>query len=273
MNDGRGARAIAATRTKQPEVNGAGQARHVAIVSDGSARWAHAGGLSIAAGHEAAADNVLARISDAIELGIEQLTLYAFSTENWSRPESEVRTLVAMLAERVTADTPALDAQGVRVRFIGRRDRAGRALAQAIKSAEKMTQHNTGLEVFVAFDYGGRDEIVRAAGRYRGGGAREFSRLMQSGGPNDPELLIRAGGEQRLSNFLLWQAAYSELIFRDELWPDFGRDAFEECLAEYRARQRRFGGREAAAGRIGPPASTPGGVLRERAVAVTRPTR
>ena len=222
---------------------GTADARHVAIVSDGSARWAQAHRLSIQEGHEAAADTVVARIRDAIELGISQLTLYAFSTENWSRPQAEVQALVEMLARRIGADTPTLDALGVRIRFIGRRDRAGAALAGAMAEAEALTGANTGLDVYVAFDYGGRAEILRAAERYRGGGEAEFARLLHAPQLRDPELVIRTSGEQRLSNFLLWQAAYSELVFREELWPDFGREALEECLAEYRRRTRRFGAR------------------------------
>jgi len=226
---------------------GGRRARYVAIVSDGSARWAQARGLTIKAGHNAAADTVLARIADAVELGIEELTLYAFSTENWGRPAEEVAALLAMLAKRIAADTPALHALGVRVRFIGRRDRAGEALASAMHASEQMTAGNAGLSVYVAFDYGGRDEIVSAAERYRGGGEEEFAKLMHCAEMHDPDLVIRTSGEKRLSNFLLWQAAYSELVFRDEPWPDFTRGALEECLAEYAARSRRFGGREAAA--------------------------
>jgi undecaprenyl diphosphate synthase len=224
------------------------RARHVAIVSDGSARWAQERGLTINDGHEAAADTVLARIADAIELGVEQLTLYAFSTENWTRPPDEVRALLAMLARRTRADAPKLHDRRVRVRFTGRRDRAGAALAREMDVAEGLTAGNSGMQVYVAFDYGGRNEIVSAAARYRGGGEEEFARLMHAPDMHDPDLVIRTGGEQRLSNFLLWQAAYSELVFRDEMWPDFGRDAFEESLAEYAARQRRFGGRDAGRG-------------------------
>jgi undecaprenyl diphosphate synthase len=221
------------------------RARHVAIVSDGSGRWAQARGLPVSAGHEAAADAVLARITDAVDFGIEELTLYAFSTENWGRPAQEVAALLTMLAQRIEADTPGLHAQGVRVKFIGRRDRAGGELAGAMQASEQTTAGNTGLAVYVAFDYGGRDEIVSAAERYRGGGEAAFARLMHCAEMHDPDLVIRTSGEQRLSNFLLWQAAYSELVFRDELWPDFGRDAFEECLGEYAARSRRFGRRAA----------------------------
>jgi undecaprenyl diphosphate synthase len=227
----------------EEEIEGAGGARHVAIVSDGNARWAEAHGRSIEEGHEAAADNVVARIADAIELGITELTLYAFSTENWARPDAEVRALLAMLARRIRADTPKLHRKGVRVGFIGRRDRAGEQLAGAMRAAEERTDENDVIRVYVAFDYGGRDEILRAALRYQGGGELEFARLMHAPDMHDPDLLIRTSGEQRLSNFLLWQAAYSELVFREELWPEFGRAAFEECLAEYLRRRRRFGGR------------------------------
>jgi undecaprenyl diphosphate synthase len=229
-------------------INGTARARHVAIVSDGSARWAHAHGLSIREGHEAAADTVIARIADAIELGIQELTLYAFSTENWQRPQSEVRALLGMLARRIAADTPTLHEREVRVRFIGRRDRAGDELASQMHASEGLTEGNDGLRVFVAFDYGGRDEILRAAERYTGGGEAAFAKLMSDDDMHDPDLVIRTSGEQRLSNFLLWQAAYSELVFRPELWPDFGREAFEECLVEYATRRRRFGGRNARLG-------------------------
>ncbi len=226
---------------------GGRRARYVAIVSDGSARWAQARGLQISAGHDAAADTVVARIADARDLGIEELTLYAFSTENWARPAEEVTALLAMLAKRIRADTPTLHRQGVRVRFIGRRERAGDELACAMHASEQATAANDGLRVYVAFDYGGRDEIVRAAERYRGGGEAAFAQLMHRSEMHDPDLVIRTSGEKRLSNFLLWQAAYSELVFRDELWPDFTRGALEECLAEYAERSRRFGGRSGAA--------------------------
>ena len=223
-----------------------GRARCVAIVSDGSARWADARGLSLAEGHTAAADNVLARISDAIALGIEELTLYAFSTENWARPAGEVSALLAMLARRIEADAPWLDEQNVKIAFIGRRDRGGPALSASIERAERLTAANGGMRVFVAFDYGARDEIVKAAERYKGGGEQAFAALLGSAGMRDPDLVIRTSGEQRLSNFLLWQSAYSELIFRPEMWPEFGRAALEECLAEYSGRQRRFGARAVA---------------------------
>jgi len=227
--------------------NGNGRARtprHVAIVCDGSARWAEQNKLTIAAGHEAAADTVLARIADAAALGIQQLTLYAFSTENWGRPTSEVSELLSMLARRIERDTPALHHKSVRVRFIGRRDRAGGSLPAAMHAAERLTAGNSGLQVFVALDYGGRAEILAAAERYDGGGEAAFAKLLYDPEMHDPDLVIRTSGEQRLSNFLLWQTAYAELVFRSELWPDFNRQAFLQAIAEYGARRRRFGGRD-----------------------------
>jgi undecaprenyl diphosphate synthase len=243
------AEAPAGSALAAPNGNGhpVNRARYVAIVSDGSARWADAHRVPLEDGHEAAADTVIARIADAIDLGIEELTRYAFSTENWARPQDEVQALLGMLARRIASDTPKLDARGVRVRFIGRRERAGDELAAAMHSSELRTAENEGMRVYVAFDYGGRDEILRAAERYGGGGEAEFAKLLHCGEMHDPDLLIRTSGERRLSNFLLWQAAYSELVFRSELWPDFGREAFAECLAEYAERRRRFGRRQAAA--------------------------
>ena len=221
--------------------------RHVAIVCDGSARWAEHKSLSVAEGHEAAADTVLARVNDTVALGIEQLTLYAFSTENWARPAHEVRALLGMLATRIEQDTAGLHAKAVQVRFIGRRDRAGAALLEQIEIAERATAANAGLRLRVALDYGGRSEILSAAERYTGGGEEAFVKLLYDPEMRDPDLVIRTSGEQRLSNFLLWQAAYAELVFREEMWPDFSRSAFLQSLAEYGTRRRRFGAREAMA--------------------------
>jgi undecaprenyl diphosphate synthase len=239
-------RAVASSAPRAARERSAQRARCVAIISDGSARWAEARGLTIAEGHEAAANTVIARIADACDLGVEQLTLYAFSTENWTRPHDEVRELFAMLARRIAADTPALHAQGIRVQFIGRRDRGGEELTEQMRIAEALTAHNDRMRVFVAFDYGARDEIVKAARRFQGGGEAEFRALLGTPGMQDPDLVIRTSGELRLSNFLLWQAAYSELVFRDELWPDFDRRALEESLVTYERRRRRFGGRDEA---------------------------
>ena len=217
--------------------------RYVAIVSDGSARWAEARSLSILEGHEAASDTVIARVIDAVSLSISELTLYAFSTENWRRSPQEIKAIFYMLAERIQRDAPLLHDHDIRIKFLGHRHRIGDELLRAVLYAESLTASNDGMKLFIALDYGGRDEILSAAAAYSGGGAQAFSRLLQLPEMHDPDLLIRTSGEQRLSNFLLWQAAYSELIFRPELWPDFSRSSLEACLGEYSERQRRFGGR------------------------------
>lgn len=217
--------------------------KYVAIITDGNGRWAQERGLGVAAGHEAGADVVKARLRDAAELGVEELTVYSFSTENWSRPKAEVDALMAMFAERIRGETPELDAEGVRMRFIGRRDRVSAELLELMEAAEAQTANNQRITLFVAFDYGGRDEILHAAERYDGGGEDAFRSLLYAPDMHDPDLVIRTSGEQRLSNYLLWQSAYSELYFADELWPDFDRAAFERALASFGDRQRRFGGR------------------------------
>ncbi len=218
-------------------------ARNVAIITDGNGRWAAERGLATIEGHRAGADTVKARLRDAVELGVEQLTVYSFSTENWGRPVDEVAALLEMFSERIASETPELKDEGVRMRFIGRRDRVGPALKQRMEWAEGETAENDRLILFVAFDYGGRAEIVDAAARYSGGGEEAFRELLYGPDMNDPDLLIRTGGDQRLSNYLLWQSAYSELVFRDELWPDFDRAAFEESVNLFAERERRFGGR------------------------------
>jgi undecaprenyl diphosphate synthase len=186
---------------------------------------------------------VKARLRDAVELGIEELTVYSFSTENWSRPAAEVEGLMAMFGERISSETPELDEQGVRMRFIGRRDGVSEELARRMDWAEETTEGNERITLFVAFNYGGRAEIIDAARHFEGDSEDEFQRLLYAPEMHDPDLLIRTSGEQRISNYLLWQCAYSELVFRDELWPDFDRTALEECLREFEARRRRFGAR------------------------------
>jgi undecaprenyl diphosphate synthase len=218
-------------------------ARYVAIIADGNGRWARSRGVPVNDGHEAGADTLKMRLRDAVELGIEQLTVYSFSTENWSRPAEEVRGLVAMLAQRIAHETPELHREGVRMRFIGRREGVPDELVQQMRSAETLTAENQRLRLFIAFNYGSRAEILDAARRFTGGGEEEFRRCLYAPEMHNPDVIIRTGGEQRLSNYLLWQAAYSELVFRDELWPDFTRDALEESLAEFNDRRRRFGGR------------------------------
>jgi undecaprenyl diphosphate synthase len=219
------------------------RARYVAIITDGNGRWATRRGLPILEGHRAGADVVKARLRDAVELGIEELTVYSFSTENWSRSDEEVSGLMAMFAQRIDAETPELHDEGVRMRFVGRRTGVDPELVERMEWAESLTAGNDRITLFVAFNYGGRAEIVDAARRFQGGDEADFARLLYAPEMHDPDLLIRTSGEQRISNFLLWQCAYSEFVFRDELWPDFDRAAFEASLEEFAARRRRFGGR------------------------------
>ncbi len=220
-----------------------GRARYVAIITDGNGRWAQQRGLPVVAGHQAGADAVKARLRDAVDLGLSELTVYSFSTENWSRPPEEVNALMAMFAQRIDRETPELHDEGVRMRFIGRREGVTPDLVSRMEWAETLTSSNAKITLFVAFNYGGRAEIVDAAQSFEGGTEEDFRRHLYAPDMHDPDLIIRTSGERRLSNYLLWHSAYSELVFRDELWPDFSRAAFEASLAEYDARRRRFGGR------------------------------
>jgi undecaprenyl diphosphate synthase len=219
-------------------------AEYVAIITDGNGRWAQQRGLPVIEGHRAGADVVRERLRDAVEFGIKELTVYSFSTENWTRPKEEVEGLMAMFAERIDGETPELKQEGVRMRFIGRRQGIGDELTDRMNWAEAETAGNDRITLFVAFNYGGRAEILDAAAAYDGGGEDEFARNLYAPEMHDPDVLIRTSGEQRISNYLLWQCAYSEFVFRDELWPDFSRVAFEGALAEYEERQRRFGARK-----------------------------
>jgi len=218
-------------------------ATYVAIITDGNGRWAQRRGLPIEQGHQAGADTVKARLRDAADLGVRELTVYSFSTENWSRPQTEVAGLMALFSERILRETPELHAEGVRLRFVGRRAGVGAELVEQMEWAEATTAANDRITLFVAFNYGGRAEILDAAERYSGGGEAAFRALLYAPEMHDPDLVIRTSGEERLSNFLLWQSAYSELHFPDVLWPDFSRADFEAALAAYGARSRRFGGR------------------------------
>jgi undecaprenyl diphosphate synthase len=221
----------------------AARARYVAIITDGNGRWARTRGLPVLAGHEAGADTVKARLRDAVELGVRELTVYSFSTENWSRPKAEVDGLMRMFASRIDRETPELHEEGVRMRFVGRRDGLDPELASRMDWAEELTAGNERITLFVAFNYGGRAEIVDAARNFTGETEEEFRRHLYAPDMHDPDLLIRTSGELRISNYLLWQLAYAEFVFRDELWPDFSREAFEASLDEYAERRRRFGGR------------------------------
>jgi undecaprenyl diphosphate synthase len=217
--------------------------RYVAIITDGNGRWAQQRGLPVIAGHRAGADVVKERLRDAAELGIEELTVFSFSTENWNRSAEEVAGLMRMFGERIASETPELDQEGVRMRFIGRRQGVDPGLVEQMEWAERETGGNSRISLFVAFNYGGRAEIVDAARTFGGTSEEEFRRHLYAPEMHDPDLLIRTSGEQRISNFLLWQTAYAEMVVRDELWPDFDRAAFESSLAEFETRQRRFGTR------------------------------
>jgi undecaprenyl diphosphate synthase len=235
-----------AATERAPAANGlAGgpTARYVAIITDGNGRWARARGLSVNEGHDAGADTVKARLRDAAELGVKEFTVYSFSTENWSRPADEVNGLMEMFSRRIASETPELHEEGVRMRFIGRRERISPELVERMAWAESLTAANVRITLFVAFDYGGRAEILDAARRFKGGSEADFRNCLYAPEMHDPDVIIRTSGEQRLSNYLLWQSAYSELVFRPELWPDFTREALEESLAEFARRRRRFGGR------------------------------
>ena len=220
------------------------RARFVAIITDGNGRWAQGRGLQLIEGHEAGADVVKERLRDAVEFGVEELTVFSFSTENWSRPRSEVEGLMRMFRERIDRETPELHEEGVRMRFVGRRDGIDPELVERMEWAEALTAGNDRIRFFVAFNYGGRAEIVDAAAAFEGSTEEEFRDRLYAPEMHDPDVLIRTSGELRISNYLLWQCAYSELVFRDELWPDFSREAFKESLEEFEARKRRFGARQ-----------------------------
>lgn len=226
--------------------------RHVAIIMDGNRRWARARLMPRIWGHRAGVNAVRETVKAAAELGVKWLTLYSFSSENWNRPAEEVDGLMSLLRRFIHEDLERLHAQGVRVRVIGSREMVARDIVDLIRKAEELTRDNTGLNLMIAFNYGGQDEIVAAAraiareaaaGRLR---PEDISRatieqfLQTSGAPN-PDLVIRTSGEKRLSNFLIWQSAYAELVFVDELWPDFTRATLESAIAEYHRRDRRFG--------------------------------
>jgi undecaprenyl diphosphate synthase len=219
------------------------RAQYVAIITDGNGRWAQARGASVSEGHQAGADTVKARLKDAVDLGIKELTIYSFSTENWSRSEDEVSGLMRMFAQRIVGETPELDTEGVRMRFIGRREGVDPDLLELMDWAESQTAANDRITLYIAFNYGGRAEILDAARGFTGTTEEEFAQRLYAPEMHDPDLLIRTSGEQRTSNFLPWQCAYSELVFSPALWPDFSRADLEDALQEFETRQRRFGGR------------------------------
>jgi len=222
--------------------------QHVAIIMDGNGRWAKKRGLPRLAGHKAGGENIHPVVKIFADYGVRYLTLYAFSTENWNRPRLEVAGLLGLLAKKIDQKTQDFHQENIRLVHLGRRDRLSKKLREKVQAAVELTKNNTGLTLCLAFDYGGRDEIVQAARRIASAGIPDdniaesmFARYLYSTDIPDPDLVIRTGGESRLSNFLLWQAAYSELYFSPVLWPDFGLKDVEEVLSEYKRRQRRFG--------------------------------
>ena len=232
------------------EEHRADHARTVAIIMDGNGRWAERRRLPVAEGHRAGTTALRRTVEAAIDLGVETLVVYAFSTENWSRPAGEVDSLMDIFGETIERELPDLVRQGVRTRFIGRRDRASSQLREQMERLEDETAANDRLNLWVALDYGGRGELVEAVRRLAESGidpAEIDENLLRANlyAPDlpDPDLLIRTSGELRISNFLLWQLAYSELVFVDTLWPDFGHAELEHALAAYASRRRRYGGR------------------------------
>jgi undecaprenyl diphosphate synthase len=230
-----------------PEPERPNVARSIAIVMDGNGRWARRRGLPVAAGHRAGTKALRRTVEAAIDLGVESLAVYAFSTENWTRPPDEVDALMELFPETIDRELRDLAQQGVRTRFIGRRDRASAQLQKKMAELEGETADKTRFHLWIAFDYGGRAEIVDAARRAAAAGVdadeQTFASFLYAPEMPDPDLVIRTSGEQRISNFLLWQSAYAELVFVDTLWPDFGEDELRSALDDYAGRRRRFGGR------------------------------
>jgi undecaprenyl diphosphate synthase len=221
--------------------------RAVAIVMDGNGRWASGRGLEVAEGHRAGSRALRPIVETAIDLGIVSLTVYAFSTENWTRSPSEVSALMEIFGETIDRELHDLAKEGVRTRFVGRRDRAPAWLQKKMRDLEEATASQSRLALWIAFDYGGRAEIVEAARRIAESGEavdeEAFARHLYAPEMPDPDLVIRTSGELRVSNFLLWQSAYAEFVFTDTLWPDFGPDEFRAAIEDYATRRRRFGGR------------------------------
>jgi undecaprenyl diphosphate synthase len=214
---------------------------------DGNSRWASARGLTVAEGHRAGSRALRPVVETAIDLGVESLAVYAFSTENWSRSEAEVSALMEIFGETIDRELLDLAKEGVHTQFVGRRDRAPEWLQEKMAELESATAAERRLYLWIAFDYGGRAEIVEAARRLAESGEEateeSFARALYAPEMPDPDLVIRTSGELRVSNFLLWQSAYAEFVFTDTLWPDFGPDEFRAAIEDYASRRRRFGGR------------------------------
>jgi len=261
----RARRALTLAKVKgatEPAAGGA-ECRYVAVIMDGNGRWARKRRLPVAAGHKAGARALRRVLERGLDLGIREVTAFAFSTENWNRPEDEVHALMDLFVQQIESQVPDMHARGARIRFVGSRRGVPNELGRRIDEAEALTARNERMTLYIAFNYGARQEILdaaaalaaewaagaeTAAGGPRAAAPPVFSadalrRHLYAPEMHDPELLVRTSGEQRVSNFLLWQIAYTELFFSEKLWPDFGEDDLDDALAEYARRQRRFGGR------------------------------
>ncbi len=230
-------------------------ARHVAIIMDGNGRWAKRRALPRSLGHRAGVEALKRTVRGAAALGVEWLTVFGFSTENWRRPAAEVAELMSLLKNYVRSDLARLEAEGARIRVIGRRSDLAPDVLEVIEHAENRTRHNTRFHLQIAFNYGGRADIADAARRYasalldgsvpaESAGEEAFGRFLSTSAGPPPDLIVRTSGERRLSNFLLWEAAYAELVFQEVLWPDYGPDHLKAALEEFTSRERRYGGAE-----------------------------
>jgi len=240
----------AETRTKGGSPSGA---RHVAIIMDGNGRWAKKRVLPRSLGHRAGVNALKRTVESAADLGLEWMTVFGFSTENWSRPAAEVAELMSLLKNYVRSDLARMESEGVRLRVIGRRGDLTPDVLEVIEHGEARTRHNDRFHLQIAFNYGGRADIADAAQRYaealasgviapEDAGEKAFSRYLSTAEGPPPDLIVRTSGERRLSNFLLWEAAYAELVFQDVLWPDYGPEHLKAALDEFKSRERRYGG-------------------------------
>ncbi|MCE7886017.1 MAG: isoprenyl transferase [Alphaproteobacteria bacterium PRO2] len=236
-----------------PATDTAQTPKHIAIIMDGNGRWANRRGLPRTAGHKQGAEAARRVVKNAAEMGVEFVTLFGFSSENWSRPESEIKELMSLLRYYLRSETAELHKSGARLKVIGNRAELDEDIIQLIENAEDLTKDNDKITLVIALNYGGRHDILQAAQRLAekavaagrvpdmSGVEKAFPELLMTAGIPEPDLLIRTSGEQRISNFLLWQCAYSEMVFTDTLWPDFDREDLERALQDFARRERRYG--------------------------------